>query len=77
VGDRVSIPSASDFGFFQIFNLDGDAVDLESGIATGSQVIAAVSVVPEPGTSNLILIGIGLVLVIRKRMGVRAFHWPS
>lgn len=55
-------------GNFQIFNLNGDSVSLQSAVVSGNQVIASIPAVPEPGTNSLMLIGIGLVFVMRKRI---------
>jgi hypothetical protein len=74
VGDWVSLAAPQDKGLFQIFNLNGDGVDLSTatvGLRTGSQVIATVSAVPEPGTFGLMMIGLGslgLVVVMRRRI---------
>ena len=56
VGDWVSFPNPSDTGVFQIYNLDRDAVDLQSGQMSGSQVIARAPAVPEGGASLIYLL---------------------
>jgi hypothetical protein len=59
VGDWVSIPTGinpSDMGFFQIYNLDRDAVDLQGGSMSGTKVIASVQTVPEGGGALIYLL---------------------
>jgi hypothetical protein len=66
-----ALPGAFDLnptlGIIGLDSFTGGSTDPgTSGTFVGSQVIA--TVVPEPGSSVLLLMGIGMVLVMRKRL---------
>lgn len=65
LGQWVSFPDTQQtgffFGYFQIYDLDNDAVDTTSPREASSHVIGYVTTTSTPEPSNLLLLGTGLV----------------